>query len=174
MHLGHSESRHAAEENEEHRREAYCGDGAEDHHGENRTQDQNGEAVLFHAAEHFQSGGQNEVYDTHLNPAEGTGNKGEREETVEEQRDAVDDKKGRNADGNGRGRRTGKTGEPVADKGGAVDGHGARCGFRDGDHVEELVTCEPLLFLNEFALKKSDHGVAAAEGEGTDFQEGEK
>ena len=67
---------HATEENEEDRGEACGGDRAEDHCGENRAQDQNGEKALLHAAEHLQPGGQDEVYDTHLNSAKCTCNEG--------------------------------------------------------------------------------------------------
>ena len=58
--------------------------------------------------------------------------------------------------------------------GGAVDGHRPGGGFRDGGHVEEFVFVQPFAALDELFFQQGDHGVAAAEGEQTDLEKGEK
>lgn len=66
------------------------------------------------------------------------------------------------------------TGQLVAEVGGAVDGHRPGGGFCNGGHVEEFVFVQPFAALDELFFQQGDHGVAAAEGEQTDFEKGEK
>ena len=80
----------------------------------------------------------------------------------------------RRAAGHGGGRRAGDSGQLVAEVGGAVDGHRAGGGFRNGGHVEEFVLIQPPAALDKFLFQQGDHRVAAAEGEQADLEKGKK
>ena len=41
-----------------------------------------------------------------------------------------------------------------------------------GDEVDELLVGNPFMFFNYFALDDRNHGVASAQGEGANFEEG--
>lgn len=83
-------------------------------------------------------------------------------------------KEGRQADSHGGRSRAGDFGQLVAEVGGAVDGHRSGGGFCNGGHVEEFVFVQPSAALDELFFQQGNHGVAAAEGEQTDFEKGEK
>ena len=59
------------------------------------------------------------------------------------------------------------------DKGGHIDGKGAGGGFADGNEIDQIRFGYPLV-LQHLLLDKGEHGVAAAKGEQTDLEKGEK
>ena len=157
-----------AEEDEQDGRDADARQRKARHRQKDGQEDAGRKEGVVERLQHPHTGREDEIDDADLNAFEGVGNDSELGELLKKQRDGVDDEKGRQADGHGGGRRAGDSGQLVAEVGGAVDGHRAGGGFRDGGHVEELVLIQPPAALDKFLFQQGDHSVAAAEGECAD------
>ena len=170
----HKKSCHSADQDIKHGGKGYRRDRTENHSCEDKQNDRPVKKRFLQAPQHLESGRKDQIDDTDLNPAKSQRDDPKTQKTVEEQGDRINDDKGWEADCKGRYGRTRNADDPVTDKGCAVDGHGPRSGFCNCSHVQKFILGQPVFPVNKFPVQEGEHGISAAEGEGSDFQKGKK
>ena len=121
---------------------------------------------------HLEGGRRDEGYDAGTYAAEGSRHPGVVLELTEEEGYGEDDEEGGHDAAEGGGEGSAHALQLIAYEDGYVHGEDAGARLRHGHQVEEVLATYPLLLLNDFGFDEGDHGVAAADGEEADVEEG--